>query len=57
VTEGQHALGKVSIVLDGFTGTGQSLAGHHRRAYVRALSVAVARSRSEPSIAFPEARG
>jgi 2-isopropylmalate synthase len=49
VTEGQDALGEVSIVLeiDGFTGAGQGVSTDiidaAARAYVRALSVAVAR--------------
>jgi 2-isopropylmalate synthase len=53
VTEGQDALGEVSIVLeiDGFTGAGQSVSTDiidaAARAYVRALSVAVARSRAD----------
>jgi 2-isopropylmalate synthase len=51
VTEGQDALGEVSIVLevDGSTGAGQGVSTDiidaAGRAYVRALSVAVARSR------------
>jgi 2-isopropylmalate synthase len=50
VTEGQDALGEVSVVveLDGFTGAGQGVSTDiidaAARAYVRALSVAVARS-------------
>ncbi len=53
VTEGQDALGEVSIVLeiDGFTGAGQSVSTDiidaAARAYVRALSVAVTRSRAD----------
>ena len=49
VTEGQDALGEVSVVveLDGFTGAGQGVSTDiidaAARAYVRALSVAVAR--------------
>ena len=49
VTEGQDALGEVSVVVevDGFTGAGQSVSTDiidaGARAYVRALSVAVAR--------------
>ena len=48
VTEGQDALGEVSVVLevDGFTGAGQGVSTDiidaAARAYVRALSVAVA---------------
>ena len=51
VTEGQDALGEVSVVLelDGVTGAGQGVSTDiidaAARAYVRALSVAVARSR------------
>ena len=50
VTEGQDALGEVSVVVevDGFTGAGQGVSTDiidaAARAYVRALSVAVARS-------------
>jgi 2-isopropylmalate synthase len=61
VTEGQDALGEVSVVLevDGFSGAGQGVSPDiidaAARAYVRALSVAVVRSRSESSIGFPEA--
>jgi 2-isopropylmalate synthase len=53
VTEGQDALGEVSIVLevDGVTGAGQGISTDiidaAARAYVRALSVAVARSRAD----------
>jgi 2-isopropylmalate synthase len=53
VTEGQDALGEVSIVLeiDGFTGAGQGVSTDiidaAARAYVRALSVAVTRSRAD----------
>ena len=52
VTEGQDALGEVSVVVevDGFTGAGQGVSTDiidaAARAYVRALSVAVARSRA-----------
>src|ERR1035441_3845205 len=59
VTEGQDALGEVSIVLevDGFTGAGQGVSTDiidaAARAYVRALSVAVARSRDEQAIGLP----
>ncbi len=61
VTEGQDALGEVAIVLeiDGFTGAGQGVSTDiidaAARAYVRALSVAVARSRSEQALGLPEA--
>ncbi|HWG09258.1 MAG TPA: 2-isopropylmalate synthase [Solirubrobacteraceae bacterium] len=60
VTEGQDALGEVSIVLeiDGSTGAGQSVSTDiidaAARAYVRALSVAVARSRAGDAIGLPE---
>jgi 2-isopropylmalate synthase len=60
VTEGQDALGEVSIVLevDGFTGAGQGVSTDiidaAARAYVRALSVAVARSQVDQSIGLPE---
>src|ERR1700684_127758 len=61
VTEGQDALGEVSVVLEieGFTGAGQGVSTDiidaAARAYVRALSVAVARSRAEEAIGLPEA--
>jgi 2-isopropylmalate synthase len=61
VTEGQDALGEVSVVLEvqGVTGAGQGVSTDiidaAARAYVRALSVAVARSRSEHTIGLPEA--
>ena len=61
VTEGQDALGEVSIVLelDGFTGAGQSVSPDiidaAARAYVRALSVAVTRSRAESEVGLPAA--
>jgi 2-isopropylmalate synthase len=61
VTEGQDALGEVSIVLehDGVTGAGQSVSTDiidaAARAYVRALSVAVVRSREDQAIGLPEA--
>jgi 2-isopropylmalate synthase len=61
VTEGQDALGEVSIVLevDGATGAGQGVSTDiidaAGRAYVRALSVAVARSHSTEAIGMPEA--
>src|ERR1700722_12595543 len=60
VTEGQDALGEVSIVLevDGVTGAGQSVSTDiidaAARAYARALSVAVARSRAHGAIGLPE---
>jgi 2-isopropylmalate synthase len=61
VTEGQDALGEVSIVLevDGVTGAGQGVSTDiidaAARAYVRALSVAVARSRMDQTLGLPEA--
>jgi 2-isopropylmalate synthase len=61
VTEGQDALGEVSVVVevDGFTGAGQGVSTDiidaAARAYVRALSVAVARSRAGEAIGLPEA--
>jgi 2-isopropylmalate synthase len=61
VTEGQDALGEVSIVLEieGFTGAGQSVSTDiidaAARAYVRALSVAVARSQADDTVGLPEA--
>jgi 2-isopropylmalate synthase len=60
VTEGQDALGEVSVVveLDGFTGAGQGVSTDiidaAARAYVRALSVAVARSHVDETIGLPE---
>jgi 2-isopropylmalate synthase len=60
VTEGQDALGEVSVVLeiDGFTGAGQGVSTDiidaAARAYVRALSVAVARSSADQSVGLPE---
>jgi 2-isopropylmalate synthase len=60
VTEGQDALGEVSIVLeiDGFTGAGQGISTDiidaAARAYVRALSVAVARSRADLTADSPK---
>ena len=60
VTEGQDALGEVSIVLevDGVTGAGQSVSTDiidaAARAYVRALSVAVARAKADQAIGLPE---
>ena len=61
VTEGQDALGEVSVVLEvqGVAGAGQGVSTDiidaAARAYVRALSVAVARSRAEEAIGLPEA--
>jgi 2-isopropylmalate synthase len=61
VTEGQDALGEVSVVVevDGVTGAGQGVSTDiidaAARAYVRALSVAVARSRAGDAIGLPEA--
>jgi 2-isopropylmalate synthase len=61
VTEGQDALGEVSVVVevDGSTGAGQGVSTDiidaAARAYVRALSVAVARSRAGEAIGLPEA--
>src|SRR5271165_6632351 len=63
VTEGQDALGEVSIVLevDGSTGAGQGVSTDiidaAARAYVRALSVAVARSQAAQEIGLPETAG
>ena len=60
VTEGQDALGEVAIVLevDGSTGAGQGVSTDiidaAARAYVRALSVAVARSHADETIGLPE---
>jgi 2-isopropylmalate synthase len=60
VTEGQDALGEVSVVVDvaGSTGAGQGVSTDiieaAARAYVRALSVAVARSRSSQAVGLPE---
>jgi len=60
VTEGQDALGEVSVVLevDGFTGAGQGISTDiidaAARAYLRALSVAVARSHAGEAIGLPE---
>jgi len=61
VTEGQDALGEVSIVLEveGVSGAGQGVSTDiidaAARAYVRALSVAVARSRAEQAPSLPTA--
>jgi 2-isopropylmalate synthase len=60
VTEGQDALGEVSVVLEveGFTGAGQGISTDiidaAARAYLRALSVAVARSQAGEAIGLPE---
>src|SRR5437016_4832880 len=61
VTEGQDALGEVSVVVevDGSTGAGQGVSTDiidaATRAYVRALSVAVSRSRAGEALGMPEA--
>jgi 2-isopropylmalate synthase len=61
VTEGQDALGEVSIVLEigGFTGAGQGVSTDiidaAARAYVRALSVAFVRSRADEAVGLPQA--
>jgi 2-isopropylmalate synthase len=63
VTEGQDALGEVSVVVEvnGSTGAGQGVSTDiidaAARAYVRALSVAVARSRAGEAIGLPETAG
>ena len=63
VTEGQDALGEVSVVveLDGVAGAGQGVSTDiieaAARAYVRALSVAVARSQASDAVGLPEAAG
>jgi 2-isopropylmalate synthase len=63
VTEGQDALGEVSIVLevDGSTGAGQGVSTDiidaAARAYLRALSVAVARSHAGEAVGLPETAG
>jgi 2-isopropylmalate synthase len=60
VTEGQDALGEVSVVLEigGFTGAGQGVSTDiidaAARAYVRALSVAVSRAQAGEAIGLPE---
>ena len=60
VTEGQDALGEVSVVVEvgGYTGAGQGISTDiidaAARAYLRALSVAVARSRAEDAVGLPE---
>jgi 2-isopropylmalate synthase len=59
VTEGQDALGEVSVVLevDGLTGAGQGVSTDiidaAARAYVRALSVAVARAHADQTARLP----
>jgi 2-isopropylmalate synthase len=61
VTEGQDALGEVSVVLEvaDVAGAGQGVSTDiidaAARAYVRALSVAVACSRADQAIGLPEA--
>jgi 2-isopropylmalate synthase len=63
VTEGQDALGEVSVVVEveGVTGAGQGVSTDiidaAARAYVRALSVAVARARAGEAIGLPETAG
>jgi len=60
VTEGQDALGEVSIVVEakGSTGAGQGVSTDiidaAARAYVRALSVAMARSQTGEALGLPE---
>jgi 2-isopropylmalate synthase len=60
VTEGQDALGEVSVVveLDGATGAGQSVSTDiieaAAKAYVRALSVALMRSQASDAVGLPE---
>jgi 2-isopropylmalate synthase len=60
VTEGQDALGEVSVVVEveGVTGAGQGVSTDiidaAARAYVRALSVALARSQASDAIGLPE---
>jgi 2-isopropylmalate synthase len=60
VTEGQDALGEVSVVLevDGQTGAGQAVSTDiidaAAKAYARALSVAVARSQASGAVGLPE---
>jgi 2-isopropylmalate synthase len=60
VTEGQDALGEVSVVveLEGFTGAGQGVSTDiidaAARAYVRALSVASARAQAGEAVGLPE---
>ncbi|HLH14955.1 MAG TPA: 2-isopropylmalate synthase, partial [Solirubrobacteraceae bacterium] len=61
VTEGQDALGEVSVVVElgGFTGAGQGVSTDiidaAARAYVRALSVADARAHADDALGLPEA--
>jgi 2-isopropylmalate synthase len=61
VTEGQDALGEVSVVVevDGATGAGQGVSTDiidaAARAYLRALSVAVARAAAGDALGLPEA--
>ena len=61
VTEGQDALGEVSVVVEvgGVAGAGQGVSTDiidaAARAYVRALSVAVSRSRAGEAVGMPEA--
>jgi 2-isopropylmalate synthase len=63
VTEGQDALGEVSVVVevDGSAGAGQGVSTDiidaAARAYLRALSVAVARSYAGDALGLPEAAG
>jgi 2-isopropylmalate synthase len=64
VTEGQDALGEVSVVVEvqGQTGSGQGVSTDiieaAARAYVRALSVALARAqRAEDAVGLPEPAG
>jgi len=60
VTEGQDALGEVSVVVEheGVAGAGQGVSTDiieaAARAYVRALSVAVARSQASDAVGLPE---
>src|SRR4051794_9315171 len=60
VTEGQDALGEVSVVVEvgGVAGAGQGVSTDiidaAARAYVRALSVAVSRSRAGDAVGMPE---
>jgi 2-isopropylmalate synthase len=60
VTEGQDALGEVSVVveLDGATGAGQAVSTDiieaAAKAYVRAISVAWVRSRAEDTLGLPQ---
>ncbi len=60
VTEGQDALGEVSVVLeiDGYAGAGQGVSTDiidaAARAYLRALSVAAARSQAGAAIGLPD---